>query len=280
MLNIALVNATPPSCPSAPVPTPYFADQYASFARGYRVVRQSGAAPDLRASPQGLPVPSNSESLSASTIEHFQRSAIRCELVPVKKYFFEALMELVGTTGECPKPCLASNAQLRRALVEVLALHPEGDTISVDAMLKDSAPSLLLDDPSYSPGTLKALRYDMGANAVKIGLLSTGDEPPDEEDFLFFGQSEMMFLNDENTYRNDVARRHSSAIGFHYTAAGMPGYALQPGTRRKHSSSLGRIADFVAHLETCQQRRDAQSATTSAERHRPSTPPPSHCTLT
>lgn len=225
--------------------------------------------------PQGAPVPSNSEPLSASTIEHFQRSAIRCELVPVKKYFFEALMELVGTTGECPKPCLASNAQLRRALVEVLALHPEGDTISVDAMLKDSAPSLLLDDPSYSPGTLKALRYDMGVNALKQGLFSMSGEAPAEEDFLFFGESEMMFLKDGNQYRNEVARRHSTVIGFHYTAAGMPGYTLQPGMLRRHSSSLGRIEDFVDHLAACRQRRDSPT-----EGRSPSAPPSSQCTLT
>jgi len=189
-------------------------------------------------------------------------------------------MELVGTTGECPKPCLASNAQLRRALVEVLALHPQGDTISVETMLKDSAPSLLLDDPSYSPGTLKALRYDIGVNAEKQGLFSMSGEAPAEEDFLFFGESEMMFLKDGNQYRNEVARRHSTVIGFHYTAAGMPGYTLQPGMLRRHSSSLGRIEDFVDHLAACRQRRDAPSVTVPAEGRSPSTPPSSLCTLT
>ena len=230
---------------------------------------------------QGIGNPLHSTQFAASgvrqSVEHFQKAVFECRPVPVNTYFDNVLAELVTPTAACADRRYASNAQLRGALSEVLALHPQADELSLNARIKAlGLPSLLRDEANYLPGSLTALCHDIGAHAVKIGRIDFPDvEVPGEAEFLFAGESELAFLHEHTPHAPRIREDHASILDFHYRAAGMTGHtSLPPAGYVNAAHDNTHLADFTAHLARCRQRTDlARSDRASESRTRYFSPP-------
>ncbi|VVD82682.1 hypothetical protein [Pandoraea anhela] len=195
---------------------------------------------------------------ATSPFETFRR-VFECRLIPVNAYFDHALAEFVTPRSECAPRAYASNAELRTALTEILRFHPHGRALDVQAQLVAAGlPSLLRDEPDYLPGTLSALRYDIGANSVRIGRFEfPGSEPPGQAEYLFAGESELAFLHEGNRHAPRVRRDHASILDFHYRAVGMRAHtALPPVGYANAAQDETQLSDFTAQLARCRHRDD------------------------
>ncbi|MFK0377479.1 hypothetical protein [Pandoraea sp. NPDC090278] len=183
------------------------------------------------------------------------RRAFGCQPTPVDTYVANALAEFVTPRGECAPRTFASNAALRTELADMLALHPDGEGVSVAAQLEAlGLPSLLVDDRKYLPGTLDAMRYDVGANAIRLGRFkfSEIDAYGKAAAFRFAGECELAHLHKGDPVAALVREDHASILDFHYRAAGMRGHtALPPTGYVKAGQDETQLSDFTAHLTRC-----------------------------
>ncbi|VVE44641.1 hypothetical protein [Pandoraea fibrosis] len=187
------------------------------------------------------------------------RAAFTCRVIPVRDYFDNVLAELITPHNACGTGRYTSNAELRKALGELLTFHPEGTEVSVEARVKEMGlPSLLRDDPAYLPGTLTALSYDVGAHSVEIGRFAFPELDEGKEDALLFaGESELAFLHEGNPHAPLIREAHAAILGFHYRAAGMRGHTtLPPAGNTLAAKDDTTLADFTAQLARCRQRSD------------------------
>lgn len=201
----------------------------------------------------------------AAPLDTFRR-VFECRLIPVNEYFDHALAEFVTPPSECAPRAYGSNAALRASLTEVLRFHPHGRTLSLDnQILGAGLPSLLRDETEYMPGTLAALRYDVGANSIKIGRFQFHDaQPPCEAEFLIAGDAELAFLQEGNPHASRVREDHASILDFHYRAAGMKGHTALPPTGSVNvTQDQTQLSDFTAQLARCH-RLDEHIRTTRA----------------
>ncbi|AKC71641.1 hypothetical protein MB84_22585 [Pandoraea oxalativorans] len=189
------------------------------------------------------------------------RRAYGCQPTPVGDYFAHALAEFVTPRGECAPRTFASNAVLRTELADMLALHPDGEGVSVAAQIEAlGLPSLLLDDLKYLPGTLDAMRYDVGANAIRLGRFKfpETDTYGKAAAFRFAGECELAHLREGDPVAPLVREDHASILDFHYRAAGMRGHTALPPTGYVNAvQDETQLSDFTAHLTRC--RRLARS---------------------
>lgn len=262
----SLAVATPTLCPPSYAIAPALSLPGEPSSLGLRSAESPRVAVDLRAMTNALParpalpaLPAR-PSLSLGATDRFRLGVIECTPVPVDRYVRNALTELLTPRDGCPNACVPGNAQLREMLAAILTLHPQGDATSLERVIGQiGLPSLLRDEPDYAPGTLNALRYDVGAHAVASGVFSVSEGEPSEAELLDFGASELMFLDTPNEYRHDVASAHAAIIDFHYGAAGMAGHGARENRETRITPAMMQIADFTRHLATCQQRREAES---------------------
>ncbi|VVE25427.1 hypothetical protein PIN31115_03361 [Pandoraea iniqua] len=258
MPSLAVVSPT--LCPPPHVLAPALPLPGEPFGHGIHVAEHPRLATDLRSMTNALPASGAGPSLSLRATDRFRLGVIECKPVPVERYVRNALTELLTPRDGCPNACVPDNAQLREMLATILTLHPQGDATSLERVIGQiGLPSLLRDDPEYTPGTLNALRYDVGAHAVASGVFSVSEGEPSEAELLDFGASELMFLDSLNEYRHDVASAHAAIIDFHYGAAGMAGHGARENRETRITPAMMQISDFKRHLATCQQRRDAES---------------------
>lgn len=187
-----------------------------------------------------------------------------CRTEQADEYVRNVLIALLTPKAGCPAQRYASNAELRESVRTALALHPAGADELLEVRLRAlGLPSLLRDEPQFMPGTLEALRYDVGVRRVEIiqsqpiDLASAGIRHLQSA-----GERDLSILNTRNarfTDASSVAREHAKILDFHYRAAGMEAIA---GTRpAAHSGnddgstnrplSSRRPAEFAAHLERC-----------------------------
>lgn len=198
------------------------------------------------------------------------RAAYTCRVIPVRDYFDSVLAELITPHSACGTGRFTSNAELRKALSELLTLHPEGSEVSVDTRVKEMGlPSLLLDDPAYLPGTLTALSYDVGAHSVEIGRFTFPElDEVQEAAFLFAGESELAYLHEGNPHAPRVRETYAAILGFHYRAAGMRGHTtLPPAGNTLAAKDDTTLADFTAQLARCRQRSDLGRLPRSSDPH-------------
>lgn len=183
------------------------------------------------------------------------RRAFGCQPTPVDKYLANALAEFITPRGECASRTFASNAALRAELTEMLALHPDGEGVSVAKRIDALGfPSLLLDDPKYLPGTLGAMRYDVGANAIRLGRFTLPKTAPYSKAaaFRFAGECELAHLRKGDPVAPLVREDHASILDFHYRAAGMRGHtALPPAGYANAAHDETQLSDFTAQLARC-----------------------------
>ncbi|VVE46374.1 hypothetical protein PIN31009_04397 [Pandoraea iniqua] len=262
MPSLAVVSPT--LCPPSYAIAPALALPSEPSSLGLRSAEPPRVAADLRAMTNARPALPAGPSLSLGATDRFRLGVIECTPVPVDRYVRNALTELLTPRDGCPNACVPGNAQLREMLTTILTLHPQGDATSLERVIGQiGLPSLLRDDPEYAPGTLNALRYDVGAHAVASGVFSVSEGEPGEAELLDFGASELMFLDTPNEYRHDVASAHAAIIDFHYGAAGMAGHGARENRETRITPAMMQIADFTRHLATCQQRREAESLVTA-----------------
>ncbi|MGC7405805.1 hypothetical protein ACPWR0_17580 [Pandoraea pneumonica] len=259
MPNVALVSASP--CLPAPAPAPalpaYLLAHPLPTADAPRVADDLQSIFNIERHNDG---PAMGEpTLSALAVEHFRHGTVECTPVPVARFVRNAVMDLLTPREGCPNACFSSNAKLRETLAEILALHPQGNDTTVARVVGElGLPSLLQDNPAYAPGTLAALHYDVGAHALASGIGSVPSGTPSEAEVLYFGESELMFLDNGNVYRRDVASTHAAILDFHYGVAGLPGHGTRELGTPEISPAMMHLADFTDHLTRCQQRRDAE----------------------
>ncbi|VVD82653.1 hypothetical protein [Pandoraea anhela] len=218
-----------------------------------------------------------------------------CRGVHVDDYTHNVLTALVTPKDGCPSRRYARNAELRNSVATALALHPQGGDALLEAWLKAlGLPSLLRDEPQYLPGTLAALRYDVGSRIVAIGRSQFPDlaqlDAPGDFALHAAGARELSYLDGESPHAAQVAHDHKRILDFHYGAAGVSTWQSLPGAERLHDSREGldrraghdvngsgehsaagatgtarapthearRIDAFIAHLERCRQRVEPQ----------------------
>ncbi|UVA78244.1 hypothetical protein [Pandoraea commovens] len=184
------------------------------------------------------------------------RRVFGCQPTPVDKYLADALAGFITPRGECAPRTFASNAALRAELAEMLALHPDGEGVSVAKRIEALGfPSLLRDDdPKYLPGTLGAMRYDVGANAIRLGRFKLPQTDPYSKAaaFRFAGECELAHLRKGDPVAPLVREDHASILDFHYRAAGMRGHtALPPTGYINAAQDETHLSDFTAHLTRC-----------------------------
>jgi len=190
---------------------------------------------------------------------HFRRAVFECHPIPVNHYFDNLLAELVTPRDECSARPYTSNAELRKALGDLMTFHPAGGSLSVEARIRAvGLPSLLSDEPEYLPGTLSALTFDIGAHGIEIGRFKFPQlRTPGEAEFLLVGESELAFLHEGNPYAPRIREEHAAILGFHYRAAGMRGHTtLPPAGYALASTDATHLSDFTAQLARCRQRND------------------------
>ncbi|CFB60307.1 hypothetical protein LMG16407_00346 [Pandoraea apista] len=206
------------------------------------------------------PLDSPSASLVAKLPEaHFRRTVFECHPIPVNKYFDNLLAELVTPQNECSARQYTSNAELRKALGDLMTFHPAAGSLSVEARIRAVGfPSLLRDEPEYLPGTLSALTFDIGAHSIEIGRFEFPQlNVPGEAEFLFAGESELAFLHEGNPNAPRIREEHAAILGFHYRAAGMRGHTtLPPAGYALAATDDTHLSDFTAQLARCRQRTD------------------------
>ncbi|VVE32309.1 hypothetical protein PAQ31011_03734 [Pandoraea aquatica] len=205
------------------------------------------------------------------------RRAFGCQPTPVDKYLANALAEFITPRGECAPRTFASNAALRAELAEMLALHPDGEGVSVAKRIEALGyPSLLRDDPTYLPGTLGAMRYDVGANAIRLGRFKLPETDPYSKAaaFRFAGECELAHLRQGDPVAPLVREDHASILDFHYRAAGMRGHTALPPTGYVNAGQdETHLSDFTAHLTRCRRLgRPARSILASGSRVYPVSP--------
>lgn len=149
-------------------------------------------------------------------------------------YMHNVLAALVTPKEGCPSRRYTRNAELRDSVATALALHPEGGTALLEARLKSlGLPSLLRDEPQYLPGTLEALRYDVGAQIVAIGRSELPDladvDTPGDAALHEAGARELSYLDSDSPHAAEVLRDHKRILDFHYGAAGVNSFeAYEP----------------------------------------------------
>ncbi|AKC71642.2 hypothetical protein [Pandoraea oxalativorans] len=179
-----------------------------------------------------------------------------CQGVHVNDYMHNVLAALVTPKEGCPSRRYARNAELRHSVATALALHPEGGTALLEARLKSlGLPSLLRDEPQYLPGTLEALRYDVGAQIVAIGQSALPDladvDTPGDGALHEAGARELSYLDSDSPHAEEVLRDHRRILDFHYGAAGVNSFkayealqALEAMRRIAFPSSVQLTAPF------------------------------------
>lgn len=150
----------------------------------------------------------------------------RCRAMHVNDYMHNVLVALVTPKEGCPSRRYTRNAELRHSVATALALHPEGGTALLEARLKSlGLPSLLRDEPQYLPGTLEALRYDVGAQIVAIGRSELPDladvDAPGDGALHEAGARELAYLDSDSPHAAEVLHDHKRILDFHYGAAGV-----------------------------------------------------------
>lgn len=153
-----------------------------------------------------------------------------CQGVHLDDYMRNVLAALVTPKEGCPSRRYARNAELRHSVATALALHPEGGESLLEARLKSlGLPSLLRDEPQYLPGTLEALRYDVGAQIVAIGRSELPDladvDMPGDDALHEAGARELSYLDSDSPHAAQVLRDHRRILDFHYGAAGVIAFA-------------------------------------------------------
>ncbi|VVE03856.1 hypothetical protein PCA20602_02280 [Pandoraea capi] len=211
-----------------------------------------------------------------------------CRAVHVNEYTHHVLTALVTPQEGCPSRRYTRNAELRNSVATALALHPQGGDALLEARLKAlGLPSLLRDEPQYLPGTLAALRYDVGSRIVAIGRSKLPDladlDAPGDLALHAAGGRELSYLDGESPHAAQVAHDHKRILDFHYSAAGVSTWQAMPDSERRQASSddhqrlderrrhrtfsasvtsrppeaeAPRIGTFIEHLEQCRQRRE------------------------
>lgn len=199
---------------------------------------------------------------------HLPGAAVTYRTIPANDYFDNVLAELVTPLGECGAPQYPTNAELRKTLGDLLTLHPDGASVSVDARIKAlGLPSLLRDDPAYLPGTLSALTYDVGAHSIDIGRFTFPElDIAQEAAFLFAGERELAFLHEGNPHASLIRKDHSAILAFHYRAAGMRGHTtLPPDEYALAIQDDTTLCDFTSQVARCHQRTDLGRSPRSVE---------------
>ncbi len=179
-----------------------------------------------------------------------------CQGVHLDDYMHNVLAALVTPKEGCPSRRYARNAELRHSVATALALHPEGGAALLEARLKSlGLPSLLRDEPQYLPGTLEALRYDVGAQIVAIGQSELPDlahvDTPGDSALHEAGARELSYLDNDSPHAAEVLRDHRRILDFHYGAAGVNSFeadealqALEAMRRTAFPSSVQLKAPF------------------------------------
>jgi len=184
------------------------------------------------------------------------RRVFGCQPTPLDKYLANALAEFITPRGECAPRKFASNAALRAELAEMLVLHPDGEGVSVAKRIEALGfPSLLRDDdPKYLPGTLGAMRYDVGANAIRLGRFKLPETAPYSKAaaYRFAGECELAHLRQGDPVAPLVREDHATILDFHYRAAGMRGHTALPPTGYVNAGQdETHLSDFTAQLARC-----------------------------
>ncbi len=185
-------------------------------------------------------------------------SAPDCGSVDGNDYTWNVLSALVTPRGGCPAKRYARNAELRESVSTALKLHSRSGDQLLEARLKSlGLPSLLRDESRYLPGTLAALRYDIGAHT----LSAERPGPFDVHDMLESalqeaGESELSRMGGSTPGADQVGRVHARILDFHYRAAGIvdgaDGAATPEAAPAAGMVRIKRVAKFVDHLERCQ----------------------------
>jgi hypothetical protein len=238
------------------------------------------ASPNTQAGVDGL-----SEGTGATDVKDVTASSHKCRTVHVDDYTHNVLTALVTPQDGCPSRRYTRNADIRTSVATALALHPEGGDALLAARLEAlGLPSLLRDEPQYLPGTLEALRYDVGSRIVAIGRSKLPDlanlGAPDDLALHAAGERELSYLNGESPHAAQVALDHKRILDFHYGAAGVTTWAERHGDRERHGDEAKRaseksrehrtgpeprIGTFIEHLARCQQRSEPARTSTRAK---------------
>lgn len=181
-----------------------------------------------------------------------------CRTMEVNDYVRNVLTTLVTPKEGCPSRRYARNAELLESVANALALHPQGGEALLEARIRAiGLPSLLRDDPEYLPGTLHALRFDVGSRIVAIGRSELPDlaeaQAPDDLALHVAGARELSYLDSENPSAAQVVRDHRQILDFHYRAAGAAAPVSITGPSPDPSAHERHIADFIVHLKRCRQ---------------------------
>ncbi|AJP58314.1 hypothetical protein UC34_17800 [Pandoraea vervacti] len=213
-------------------------------------------------------------------------SGRECRSVHVDDFTHNVLTALVTPQDGCASRRYTRNADLRTSVAIALALHPDDGDALLEARLKAlGLPSLLRDEPQYRPGTLEALRYDVGSRIVAIGRSKLPDlanlGAPDDLALHAAGERELSYLNGESPHAAQVALDHKRILDFHYGAAGVTTWEKQDrefhdgdvkhvkrasdNSRGAHEGPEPRIGTFIEHLARCQQRVEPTRTPTRAK---------------
>ncbi|AKM29596.3 hypothetical protein AB870_04830 [Pandoraea faecigallinarum] len=161
---------------------------------------------------------------------------VECGAVQVDDYMHDVLAALVTPQDGSPSRRYTRNADLRASVATALALHPDGGDALLEARLKAlGLPSLLRDESQYLPGTLEALRYDVGSRIVAIERSRLPDladlEAPGDAALHAAGARELAYLDAGHPHAAQVALDHKRILDFHYRAAGATTWERLPGSR-------------------------------------------------
>lgn len=196
-----------------------------------------------------------------------------CRAVHLNDYMHNVLAALVTPKEGCPSRRYTRNAELRHSVATALALHPEGGTALLEARLKSlGLPSLLRDEPQYLPGTLEALRYDVGARIVAIGRSELPDladvDAPGDGALHEAGARELAYLDSDSPHAAEVLRDHKRILDFHYGAAGVNSFEAHETLQAHEAMSHTAFPSSVPRMA----RLNSEAAAISATVVRPDVP--------